>query len=178
MNDQQIAKLRTAFGRDPNTGGTNNNTGANNNTEKVVNVNYGHHGSGKTYSYRDPNGTHRAGDNVVVPVKHTGSGKEYNTLATIRSTHGGNTGAAMDTRNNLSNNNKRLKAVTNERQSELPGYYAGWGNDAAEIAQQRQMVIEMQNPGNDTQKDMAARNDLFRMLRNLRKRQIKNGGNV
>lgn len=130
MNTEQIAKLRTSFGRDPQTGRTNNNTGANNNTENIVNVTYGHDGSGKVYSYRDPKGTHRTGDNVVVPVKHGKSGKEYNTLATIRSTHSGNTGAAMDTRNYLSGGNMPLKAVTNERQSELPNYYPGWDQDA------------------------------------------------
>ena len=130
MDTEQIAKLRTAFGRNPQTGQTNNNVGANNNQEKIVNVTYGHSGSGKVYSYRDPKGTHRTGDNVVVPVKHGVSGKEYNTLATIRSTHGGDTGSAMDTRNYLSKGNVPLKAVTNERQSELPNYYPGWEEDA------------------------------------------------
>ena len=130
MDTEQIAKLRTAFGRNTQTGQTNNNVGANNNQEKIVNVTYGHSGSGKVYSYRDPKGTHRTGDNVVVPVKHGKSGKEYNTLATVRSTHGGDTGAAMDTRNSLSSANTALKAVTNEHQSELPNYYPGWKQDA------------------------------------------------
>ncbi len=130
MNTEQIAKLRTSFGRDTRTGRTNNNTGANNNQEKVVNVTYGHKGSGKVYTYRDPSGTHRTGDNVVVPVKHGISGKEYNTVATIRSTHAGNSGAAMDARNYLSGGNIPLKAVTNEKQSELPNYYPGWEQDA------------------------------------------------
>lgn len=60
---------------------------------QVVNVTYGHNGSGKLYSYYGTN--KRVGDIVTPEVTHPKSGKTYKTLAVVRSTHnaGQGTGA-------------------------------------------------------------------------------------
>ncbi len=56
-----------------------------NNPRQIVNVTYGHHGSGKLYSYYAQN--KRTGDIVTPEVTNPKSGKTYKTLAVIRSTH-------------------------------------------------------------------------------------------
>ena len=87
-------------------------------SSRIVNVNYGHDGSGKLYSYKD-NGEHRAGDEVVVEVTNK-KGNTYKTLAKIRSTHSSGTAGANATENYLGGN---LKEVTGGSQSQLPGYF-------------------------------------------------------
>ena len=98
-----------------------------NDAARIVNVNYGHDGSGKLYSYQD-SGQHRTGDEVVVSVTHPKSGKKYKTLAKIRSTHDSGTQGAQDTQNYLQNggskggNSIEIKQVIGGDQSQLPGY--------------------------------------------------------
>lgn len=66
-------------------GKTNSQPQPNNNPKQIVNVTYGHNGSGKLYSYYGQN--KRAGDIVTPEVTHPKSGKIYKTLAVIKSTH-------------------------------------------------------------------------------------------
>ena len=102
---------------------------------RIVNVNYGHDGSGKLYSYQD-NGQHRTGDEVVVSVTHPKSGKKYKTLAKIRSTHGSGTEGAQNTQDFLQNGGSKgggaikIKTVDGGDQSQLPGY-ARFKNEAS-----------------------------------------------
>ena len=70
---QTMQKLNT-MGQTPNSGGN-----------QIVNVTYGHHGSGKLYSYYGSN--KRTGDIVTPEVTHPKTGKTYKTLAVVRSTH-------------------------------------------------------------------------------------------
>ena len=60
---------------------------------QIINVTYGHNGSGKLYSYYGTN--KRTGDIVTPEVTHPKSGKTYRTLAVVRSTH--NAGQGTDT---------------------------------------------------------------------------------
>lgn len=97
----------------------------------IVNVNYGHEGSGKLYSYYDPKGNHRTGDTVVVPVTHKDSKKNYKTLAVIRSTHSDGSAGDKKNREFLQKENIGLKSISSGvSQKTLPGYYAGWAEDA------------------------------------------------
>lgn len=94
---------------------------------RIVNVTYGHKGMGKLYAYLD-NGTHRAGDEVVVPV--TKGKTTYNTLAVIKSTHGDETVGAKSNETYLQKQGIGLKTLAGVSQKTLPGYYQGWGADA------------------------------------------------
>lgn len=104
---------------------------------QIVNVTYGHNGSGKMYSYYGTN--KRTGDIVTPKVTNPKSGKTYRTLAVVRSTHnieqgkptidflqgkiaGGNS-EKMQKPNNM-------KHIGKTDQKSLPGYYQGWDEDA------------------------------------------------
>lgn len=94
----------------------------------IVNLNYGHNGTGKLYSYYDQKGTRRAGDVVVVEVTNR-QGHTYKTLGIIRSTHGTGTVGERDTQAYLDNkeNNEgtkgiSLKPVIGGSKEDLPGY--------------------------------------------------------
>lgn len=93
---------------------------------QIVNVTYGHNGSGKLYSYYGSN--KRAGDVITPEVRHPKSGKVYKTLATVRSTHSLKGG--QDTVSYLKNKNINVKTIGKTNQKELPGYYPGWEKDA------------------------------------------------
>lgn len=93
---------------------------------QIVNVTYGHHGSGKLYSYYGRN--KRVGDIVTPEVTHPKSGKTYKTLAVVRSTH--NAGKGKDTVDYLESKNIPLKYIGDADQKSLPGYYKGWDKDA------------------------------------------------
>lgn len=104
---------------------------------QIINVTYGHNGSGKLYSYYGTN--KRVGDVVTPEVTHPKSGKTYKTLAVVRSTH--NAGQGVDTVNYLQqkqpgangqfiNKPKNLKWIGKTDQKSLPGYYEGWDKDA------------------------------------------------
>jgi len=101
----------------------------NNNPLQVVNVTYGHEGSGKLYSYIGQN--KRTGDIVTPDVTHPKSGKTYKTLAVVRSTHSLKNG--QDTVNYLDGRNIKMKTIGKTDQKSLPGYYQGWDKDAKAI---------------------------------------------
>lgn len=107
-------------------GKTNSQPQPNNNPKQIVNVTYGHNGSGKLYSYYGQN--KRAGDIVTPEVTHPKSGKVYKTLAEVKSTH--TLPQGQDTVSYLNNKNIRLKTIGKTDQKSLPGYYEGWGKDA------------------------------------------------
>lgn len=111
---QTMQKLNT-MGQTPNTGGN-----------QIVNVTYGHHGSGKLYSYYGSN--KRTGDIVTPEVTHPKTGKTYKTLAVVRSTHSVPQG--QNTVSYLKNRNINLKTIGKTDQKSLPGYYEGWDKDA------------------------------------------------
>lgn len=111
---QTMQKLNT-MGQTPNSGGN-----------QIVNVTYGHHGSGKLYSYYGSN--KRTGDIVTPEVTHPKTGKTYKTLAVVRSTHSVPQG--QNTISYLKNRNINLKTIGKTDQKSLPGYYEGWDKDA------------------------------------------------
>lgn len=98
----------------------------NGSTQQIVNVTYGHNGSGKLYSYLGEN--KRAGDIVTPEVTHPKSGKTYKTLAVVRSTHQAQNG--QNTLDYLDNKNINIKSLGKTDQRSLPGYYEGWDKDA------------------------------------------------
>lgn len=99
----------------------------NNNPKQIVNVTYGHNGSGKLYSYYGQN--KRTGDIVTPEVTHPKSGKKYKTLAVVKSTH--NIQQGQNTVNYLANKQVEMKTLEKTDQKSLPGYYPGWDKDAA-----------------------------------------------
>jgi len=111
---EQMQKLNT-MGQVPNSGGP-----------QIVNVTYGHNGSGKLYSYYSSN--KRTGDIVTPEVTHPKSGKTYKTLAVVKSTH--KLPQGQDTVSYLNNKNINLKTIGKTDQKSLPGYYPGWDKDA------------------------------------------------
>jgi len=111
---QTMQKVNT-MGQTPNSGGN-----------QIVNVTYGHHGSGKLYSYYGSN--KRTGDIVTPEVTHPKTGKTYKTLAVVRSTHSVPQG--QNTVSYLKNRNINLKTIGKTDQKSLPGYYEGWDKDA------------------------------------------------
>lgn len=126
----------------------------------IVNVTYGHQGSGKLYSYNDPTGKHRTGDEVVVPVTHPKSKKTYRTLAVIKSTHATNTAGERSNKEYLEQRGIGLKSLSGVSQKTLPGYYPNWGKDART---RKELEYEYQTlPG------MTERN--FRSIRNMIRR--------
>ena len=98
----------------------------NNNPLQIVNVNYGHEGSGKLYSYYGQN--KRTGDVVTPEVTHPKSGKVYKTLGVVQSTH--RLPQGQDTINYLTNKGIKIKTLGKTDQKSLPGYYEGWDKDA------------------------------------------------
>lgn len=94
--------------------------------QQVVNVTYGHYGSGKTYSYYGQN--KRAGDIVTPEVTNPKSGKTYKTLAVVQSTH--TLPQGEDTVSYLSDKDIGMKSIGKTNQRALPGYYNGWEKDA------------------------------------------------
>lgn len=97
-----------------------------NNGQQIVNVTFGHNGSGKLYSYYGTN--KRTGDIVTPEVTHPKSGKTYKTLGVVRSTH--KLPQGQDTVNYLNNKNIGLKTLGKTDQKSLPGYHQGWEKDA------------------------------------------------
>lgn len=104
---------------------------------QIINVTYGHNGSGKLYSYYGTN--KRVGDVVTPEVTHPESGKRYKTLAVVRSTHNAGqgqetvnyvTGQAPNRQGQTINRPTGLKWIGKTDQKSLPGYYPGWDKDA------------------------------------------------
>lgn len=96
---------------------------------QVINVTYGHNGSGKLYSYYGTN--KRAGDIVTPEVTHPKSGKTYKTLAVVRSTHNAVQGKEtldylQGKRENALGGNidkpRGMKWIGKTDQTSLPGY--------------------------------------------------------
>lgn len=109
----------------------------NNNPKQIVNVTYGHNGSGKLYSYYAQN--KRTGDIVTPEVTNPQSGKTYKTLAVVRSTHNLDKGQSTvdylegknpNFRGEMVGTPMKLKTIGKTDQKALPGYYPGWGKDA------------------------------------------------
>ena len=121
-------------------GQVNSQPNSNNNPKQIVNVTYGHNGSGKLYSYYGQN--KRAGDIVTPEVTHPKSGKIYKTLAVVRSTHTLPQGA--DTVSYLKGKNIGMKTIGKTDQKSLPGYYPGWEKDA-KAAYDLRMETSMRN---------------------------------
>lgn len=118
---------------------------------QIINVTYGHNGSGKLYSYYGTN--KRAGDIVTPEVTHPKSGKTYKTLAVVRSTHNAsqipNTldylqGKKQNTFCNYIDKPKGMKWIGKTDQKSLPGYYEGWDKDA-QAAYDLKREIQSQN---------------------------------
>lgn len=130
MAEQQMQKLNTmgttGQSKAPKYGGA-----------QVINVTYGHHGSGKLYSYYGTN--KRKGDIVTPEVTHPKSGKVYKTLAVVKSTHniarGKDTldylqGRQPNAQGNYIDKPRGMKWIGKTDQKSLPGYYEGWEKDA------------------------------------------------
>lgn len=89
---------------------------------QIVNVTYGHNGSGKLYSYYGQN--KRVGDIVTPTVTNEKTGKTYKTLAVVRSTR-----LASNATNTIAKvGNIKTLGATDQRA--LPNYYKGWEKDA------------------------------------------------
>lgn len=121
-------------------GQVNSQPNSNNNPKQIVNVTYGHNGSGKLYSYYGQN--KRAGDIVTPDVTHPKSGKIYKTLAVVRSTH--TLPQGTDTVSYLKGKNIGIKTIGKTDQKSLPGYYPGWEKDA-KAAYDLRMETNMRN---------------------------------
>lgn len=89
---------------------------------QIVNVTYGHNGSGKLYSYYGQN--KRAGDIVTPEVTSKKTGKTYKTLGVVRSTRLASN--AINTIAKVGN----IKSLGATEQRSLPNYYKGWDKDA------------------------------------------------
>ncbi len=89
---------------------------------QIVNVTYGHNGSGKLYSYYGQN--KRAGDIVTPEVTSKKTGKTYKTLGVVRSTRLASN--AINTIAKVGN----IKSLEATEQRSLPNYYKGWDKDA------------------------------------------------
>lgn len=138
---------------------------------QVVNVTYGHNGSGKLYSYYGTN--KRAGDIVTPEVTNPKSGKTYRTLAVVRSTHNIEQGKpTIDYLQGEIPNAKgdyikkpiNLKYIGKTDQRSLPGYYPGWEKDA-QAAYDLKMEVQRRDDIDEIQKK-----NLFGEIRKLRKR--------
>ncbi len=138
---------------------------------QVVNVTYGHNGSGKLYSYYGTN--KRTGDIVTPEVTNPKSGKTYKTLAVVRSTHnivqGKPTIDYLEGRIEGANGQKiakpvNMKYIGKTDQKSLPGYYPGWEEDA-QAAYDLKMEVQKRDDINEMQKK-----NLFGEIRKLRKR--------
>jgi len=138
---------------------------------QVVNVTYGHNGSGKVYSYYGTN--KRTGDIVTPEVTNPKSGKTYRTLAVVRSTH--NIEQGKPTIDYLQGktegaNGKKIEKPTNLKyigktdQKSLPGYYPGWEKDA-QAAYDLKMETLKRDDINEMQKL-----SLFREINKLRRK--------
>lgn len=101
---------------------SNNNKQSSNNPMQIVNVTYGHNGSGKLYSYYGQN--KRAGDIVTPEVTSKKTGKTYKTLGVVRSTRLASN--AINTIAKVGN----IKSLGATEQRSLPNYYKGWEKDA------------------------------------------------
>lgn len=89
---------------------------------QIVNVSYGHNGSGKLYSYYGQN--KRVGDIVTPLVTNAKTGKTYKTLGVVRSTR--QVANAINTVAKVGN----IKTLGETEQRSLPNYYKGWDKDA------------------------------------------------
>lgn len=89
---------------------------------QIVNVTYGHNGSGKLYSYYGQN--KRVGDIVTPLVTNKTTGKTYKTLGVVRSTR--LVANAINTVAKVGN----IKTLGETEQRSLPNYYKGWDKDA------------------------------------------------
>lgn len=89
---------------------------------QIVNVTYGHNGSGKLYSYYGQN--KRAGDIVTPEVTSKKTGKTYKTLGVVRSTR-----LASNAINTIAKVGD-IKSLGATEQRSLPNYYKGWDKDA------------------------------------------------
>ncbi len=131
----------------------------NNNPLQVVNVTYGHNGSGKLYSYYGQN--KRTGDIVTPEVTHPKSGKTYKTLAVVQSTHQVKNG--QSTIDYLTGKNIGLKTIGKTDQKSLPGYYEGWDKDA-KAAKELQYETQLREDLTPMQK-MSLFNEVRKMKR-------------
>ena len=89
---------------------------------QIVNVTYGHNGSGKLYSYYGHN--KRVGDIVTPTVTNKKTGKTYQTLGVVRSTH------TVENAQNTIAKVPNIKTLGATNQRALPNYYKGWEKDA------------------------------------------------
>lgn len=138
---------------------------------QIINVTYGHNGSGKLYSYYGTN--KRTGDIVTPEVTNPKSGKTYRTLAVVRSTHnianGGNTvnylqGKTPNANGEYKDKPTNLKYIGKTDQKSLPGYYPGWEKDA-QAAYDLRMEVQKRDDIDEMQKK-----NLFGEIRKLRNR--------
>lgn len=115
----------------------NNNKQGSNNPMQIVNVSYGHNGSGKLYSYYGQN--KRAGDIVTPEVTNKKTGKTYKTLGVVRSTRLASN--AINTIAKVGN----IKTLGATDQKSLPNYYKGWEKDAQAAYDLKKEVLFNEN---------------------------------
>lgn len=147
---------------------------------QIINVTYGHNGSGKLYSYYGTN--KRVGDIVTPEVTHPKSGKTYKTLAVVRSTR--NAGQGVDTvdylqqrqegsRGQMIDRPRPLKWIGKTDQTSLPGYkkYKDHGGvEAWKKEAQAAYDLKLETRLDDSIPPMQKMN-LYRMIDNMRRKE-------
>ncbi len=114
---------------------------------------YGHHPSGKMYSYWG-NNNFRTGQNVVAPVTNWKTGKTYNTMFTIMRTSGGDGQVAQNEAQRLSQMGIGIKHIKGTNVLEdLPGgerfkSKAEWQRQSEEKYQERLSARLLSHGGN------------------------------
>lgn len=135
---------------------------------QIINVTYGHNGSGKLYSYRGSN--KRVGDIVTPEVTHPKSGKTYRTLAVVRSTH--TLPQGQDTIDYLDKKDINMKTIGRTDQTSLPGYkkYKDHGGvEAWKKEAQAAYDLKLETRLDDSIPPMQKMN-LYRMINNMRRK--------
>ena len=80
---------------------------------------YGHNPTGKKYVYWGED-NYRVGENVVAPVTHHRSGKNYNTMFTITDSRGANTQDAMIDSSRIEDSGINIKSIGGRDVLSLP----------------------------------------------------------
>lgn len=133
---------------------------------KVYYGNYGHNPkpNGKKYAYIGSN-QYQVGQNVVAPVTHYISGKNYKTMFTIQDQADANSQQAENTIVELENMRKTLKSLDGTNVMELPGAAKypsaeAWKQASEDIAQGRYRAAERLQKGQSESPVKATAEDL------------------
>lgn len=133
---------------------------------KVYYGNYGHNPkpNGKKYAYIGSN-QYQVGQNVVAPVTHYISGKNYKTMFTIQDQADANSQQAENTIVELENMRKTLKSLDGTNVMELPGAAKypsaeAWKQASEDIAQGKYRAAERLQKGQSESPVKATAEDL------------------